>query len=106
MNKDSYEKLPPKVKAAIDQYSYENFSKRMGKVADDMDAQMTDQLTKLPGHSVYKFDAAQTEIVKQKLAPITEAWVAATPDGPKVLAAYRAEIAKIRSEQIKAASKD
>jgi hypothetical protein len=28
---------------------------------------------------------------------VVDAWVAATPDGAKVLAAYRAEIAKIRA---------
>jgi hypothetical protein len=30
---------------------------------------------------------------------VVDAWVASTPDGAKVLAAYRAEIAKIRSEK-------
>jgi hypothetical protein len=33
------------------------------------------------------------------LAPITDAWVKGTPDGARVLAAYRAEVAKATKEQ-------
>jgi copper(I)-binding protein len=36
---------------------------------------------------------------KARAKPVVDAWAAATPDGAKVLAAYRAEIAKIRAEK-------
>ena len=36
---------------------------------------------------------------KERAKPVVDAWVASTPDGAKVLAAYRAEIAKIRAEK-------
>jgi hypothetical protein len=34
--------------------------------------------------------------MKRMAAPLTEEWVAATADGARVLAAYKAEIARIR----------
>ena len=34
--------------------------------------------------------------MERMAAPVTEEWVAATPDGTKVLAAYKAEIARIK----------
>ncbi|HLI23054.1 MAG TPA: hypothetical protein VKV32_18160, partial [Stellaceae bacterium] len=34
---------------------------------------------------------------KARAKPVVDAWVASTPDGAKVLAAYHTEIAKIRA---------
>src|SRR5262249_58809834 len=42
---------------------------------------------------------------KERAKPGVDAWVASTPDGAKVLAAYRAEIAKIRAEKSSSSSR-
>jgi hypothetical protein len=41
----------------------------------------------------------QTAAWQKKLEPLTDSWVRNTPDGEKVLTAYRAELAKIEAEQ-------
>jgi TRAP-type C4-dicarboxylate transport system substrate-binding protein len=98
MNKDAYAKLPDKARAAIDRYGYESFALRLGQVTDKMDEVFTAMLTKLPDHKVYRFSPADEAQVKRRLAPITDEWLKATPNGPAVLAAYRAEIAKLRTK--------
>ena len=42
--------------------------------------------------------AAAVALWKQRLAPIADEWVKETPDGARVLAAYRSEIAKAAKE--------
>jgi TRAP-type C4-dicarboxylate transport system substrate-binding protein len=97
MNKAVYAKLPDAVRRAVDLASYEKFSVTLG---DSMDAQNNDvrkRVSALAGHTVYQLDAAETAVWKAKLAPIVEDWVKATPNGAAILAAFRAELAKIRS---------
>jgi hypothetical protein len=62
-----------------------------------MDEVFTAMLKNMPDHKVYRFSPAEEAQVKQRLAPITEEWLKATPTGAVVLAAYRAELAKLRA---------
>jgi hypothetical protein len=50
----------------------------------------------MAGHTVGELDAAEAARWKQRLTPVTEEWAKATPDGAKVLAAFRAEMANVR----------
>jgi hypothetical protein len=43
--------------------------------------------------------AAAAPVTAQTAEPITEEWVMTTPDGPKVLAAFREEVARFRAER-------
>jgi TRAP-type C4-dicarboxylate transport system substrate-binding protein len=95
MNKDAYAKLPAKAKAVIDKYSGEAYSARLGKVGDRMDEDGREKTRAHTGHNFTTIDAAELERWKKLFAPVTEEWVRNTPDGEKVLAAYRAEIAKL-----------
>ena len=100
MNKDSYAKLPEKGREAIDRASGEVLSRAMGVTSDRSGAFMRKQTgdsVRQPGQTLTQIDAAQMARFKAVLAPLTEQWVKATPDGQKVLDAFRAEVAKIKA---------
>ena len=93
MNKQSYEKLPPKAKQAIDNNSGLEMSRFTGK---HLDWQWLDGRN-LVKAGVSKLSKEQEKNWKKILEPIAADWVKRTPDGAKVLQAYRAEIAKFRA---------
>jgi TRAP-type C4-dicarboxylate transport system substrate-binding protein len=97
MNKESYARLPAKAKQAFDRHSGEGFSHALGKAADRMEDDGRERVKALPGHVVTTLDPTEAERWKRILAPMVEEWLKDVPDGPKVLAAYRAEVAKIRA---------
>ena len=97
MNKDAYARLPDKARAAIDRYSGEAYARRIAEsgVADDRK-----QLAKLKEDPNQQFFALPKEEEARWLkivAPITEEWVKDTPDGAKVLAAFKTELANLRT---------
>jgi hypothetical protein len=55
----------------------------------------------LAGHEIIELPDEEIARWRQRLAPITENWLKETPDGAKILAAYRAELAKVRAERAK-----
>jgi TRAP-type C4-dicarboxylate transport system substrate-binding protein len=96
MHKDSFARLPEKARAAIDAESGEKLSRIMGEHgANQLKAARVTLAT--PPHTAMTLDAPEVERWKKKVAPVAEEWVAKTPDGPKVLAAYRAELAKLKA---------
>jgi TRAP-type C4-dicarboxylate transport system substrate-binding protein len=97
MNKDSFAKLPDKAKAAIDKSSGEVFSANMGKYASQEEEQSIAKVLAEAGQTRHKLDDIEQERWKKMVAPITEEWIKATPNGAAVLAAYRAELTKIRA---------
>jgi TRAP-type C4-dicarboxylate transport system substrate-binding protein len=99
MNKDAYAKLPEKAKAAVDKYSGEAYSARLGKVGDRMDEDGREKTRAHAGHAFTTIDAAELERWKKLFEPVTAEWARTTPDGAKVLAAYRAEIAKLQNSK-------
>jgi len=94
MNKEAYAKLPDKAKAAVDKHSGRPFSALMGRALDATAALQHDEVAKLPGHPMAHLDAAEAARWTALLNPIADAWVAATPNGAKILAAYKQELAK------------
>jgi len=96
MNKDAYARLPEKAKRAFDRNSGEKFSRALGKASDRMLEDGRADVQKLPGHMVTVLDAEEAARWQLILAPMVDEWLKETPDGPRVLAAYREELAKIR----------
>lgn len=94
MNNDSWAKLPDKAKETIQKFSGEPWSRRMGNITARPPGD-------LPGHEIVELSDQEAAGWKARLAPITENWLKETPDGAKVLAAYRAELAKVRAEHAK-----
>ncbi len=96
MNRQAFDGLPEKAQRAIDRYSGKELTRIMGKTIDAQDDAVRARILARPGQTRHTLSAADTERLRHVLAPLTDEWVAATPDGAKVLAAYRAEIAAIR----------
>jgi TRAP-type C4-dicarboxylate transport system substrate-binding protein len=99
MNKETYAKLPANGRASIDRNSGLGLSAKIGKAGDDMDAANRDKIKAMPGQEIYTLTPAERERWRTMLAPITESWIKATPNGPKVLAAFREEVDRFRRER-------
>jgi TRAP-type C4-dicarboxylate transport system substrate-binding protein len=95
MNKAAYASLPAKAKAAIDKFSGEPFSERLGAANQAADRAEAKAVAAESGQSVEPISPAQYAVWKARIDPVSEAWAKATPDGAKVLAAYREALAKL-----------
>jgi len=94
MNKSAYDALPAQAKAAIDKYSGESFSDRLGLANERANREEAKHVASLAGQSVTKLSAEQYPIWEKRIRPVIEQWEKATPDGEKVLAAFRDELKK------------
>jgi TRAP-type transport system periplasmic protein len=97
MNNDSYAKLPPEAKAAINKLSGKVFVERLVATGDTMQAVGRDATKALPGQTIAQLDPAEEARWKEAVAPVTEDWVKSTPDGAHVLAAFRDEVTAVRN---------
>ncbi len=96
MNKDSFAKLPATAQQAIDKYSGDDLSRLMGQESDNQDDEGRAKLMAGNGFQDMKLTPAQLANLRKVLAPVTDEWVKAAPDGAKVLSAFEAEVAKIQ----------
>jgi TRAP-type C4-dicarboxylate transport system substrate-binding protein len=97
MNKDIFARLPESARRAIETTSGEPLAEKLGSFADRQWVEDRAKLAAMPGQQFNRLDADEAARWKARIAPFVEEWVASTPDGAKVLAAFRAELAKIRS---------
>jgi TRAP-type C4-dicarboxylate transport system substrate-binding protein len=95
MNKGSYAAVPENARKAIDSLSYESFSRRMGNTTDRMNALGDTVVCKQSGQTCYGLSPEQAATWQKRLAPIQEDWLKRTPDGAKILAEFKAELAKL-----------
>ena len=100
MNKDAYAKLPDKAKQAIDKNTGGAASQRLGSSFDKIfaDAEATVRaasnqifVTPTPGD--------RERYTREVAGPLAEEWVKKTANGAAILAAYRAEAARLRREK-------
>jgi TRAP-type C4-dicarboxylate transport system substrate-binding protein len=92
MNKQRYDSLPPQAKQAIDKHSYLALSQRLGE-------KTTNEWTRTRAtvkDTVSTLDDAQEKQWRSVLEPVAKEWAQSTPDGAKVLEAFRAEVAAVR----------
>jgi TRAP-type C4-dicarboxylate transport system substrate-binding protein len=94
MNRRKWDSLPSQAKAAIDKYSYLPFSETLGKAADTEWARSRSTLK-----DVTTLPDAEEARWKKLVAPVAEQWARETPNGAKVLQAFRAEIAAFESSR-------
>jgi len=94
MNKEAYAKLPAPAKAAVDKNSGRPFSALMGRALDATASLQHEEVAKLANHPMVHLEFKETERWAERLKPIADEWVAATPNGAKILAAYLDELAK------------
>jgi TRAP-type transport system periplasmic protein len=98
MNLDKYNKLTPDEKKAVDAISGEHYARMFGRNWDNVDRR-GHALMQANGTVVTKADAKFVSEVKGKVADLESNWVKAAEakglkDAKKVLAEFRAEIAK------------
>src|SRR5262249_18775720 len=93
MNRQRYESLPPKAKAAIDKHSYLQLSRAFGEKTQEQGRKWPARVKDRTAPSAPEQEAES----KKRLAPTASEWVQAGPDGAKVLEAFRAEVAAARA---------
>lgn len=98
MSKKKYESLSPAVKKVLDAHSGEAASRAFGTFWDQERKDGKDQtVARGDKRTIVTLTPEQTTAWRKKMAPLEAAWVARTPDGAKVLAAYRAELSKLQT---------
>lgn len=95
MNRQSYDKLSAKSKAAIDQNSGEVYSRAFGDWFQGNAAQGRELVKKIPGQNIHSLGPQELDRWKQATASVIKGWVDRTPGGDKVVEAYRAELKKL-----------
>jgi len=98
MTQKKFDSLPEAGRKAIDNHAGEPRSLAWGNFIDDTAAVSGKKVLALPGHERITLTPAQFASWKQRVAPVTDNWVKANPGADKVLAAYRAELAKLMSK--------
>jgi len=98
MNQAKYDALAPELKKAVDELSGEHAARLIGRGWDKVDRQGMAYM-QASGVQFLAADAAFVKAVKDRTAPLEDAWAKAAAerglkDPKKVLADYRAEIAK------------
>jgi len=101
MKKESYEALPPAAKAAFEKHSGEALSRALGRSNDGEVVRVRAQLAELAkqGKISAPYSLAPEEFARwQKAAePVIDSWTKSVPDGPAILAAFRAETAALKA---------
>lgn len=97
MSKKGYAKLPAGGRRAIDANSGESFSRSFGKFWDRVGKGGRAAVLKMPGHTSASMPSNEVAKWREKIVPVVEDWKKSTPDGARVLKAFRTEIAAIRS---------
>lgn len=88
ISKKKYDGLPPRAKAVIDKYSYLALSQRIARVVEVEQARSMDMVK----DRLVKLSPPEEERWKKAAASVASDWAKETPNGAKVLAAFRAEI--------------
>lgn len=89
MKKSTYDGLPAKVKEAIDANSGKKESIVASESTSADEATFLKAALAVSGVSYLEADAAKIEEMKQKTQSIEDEWVKATPNGAKLLAAFK-----------------
>ena len=94
MNKSAYNALPAAARQIIDRNSGREVSAAFGKVVDGIQAQQRAAVAAMPGHVMLELSTAEQQRCRQMAQPVIDQWVRDTPNGEKLLATFKAELAK------------
>jgi TRAP-type C4-dicarboxylate transport system substrate-binding protein len=98
MAKKKYDALPAAVKKILDDNSGEAESRVYGKFWDDVDNEGREMVKALGDKQHIVQQSPETAAKWRKaVEPVVDDFVKSTPDGAKVLAAFRAESAKVKA---------
>lgn len=96
MNKEAYDKLSAKGKAAIDANAGEVWSRGYGKWFDDYSVRLRDQVKGDRGRTIRTLDPEEVKVWRAATDGVIKQWTERTPGGEAALAAYRVEIDKLK----------
>jgi TRAP-type C4-dicarboxylate transport system substrate-binding protein len=94
MNKDAYAKLPAKGRSALDANSGYAVSRAFGATLDDIAEEQYATVSKMSGHTMASLEAKELDRWIARVTPLIDEWAKATPNGAKILAAFKSEVAK------------
>ena len=97
MNKDAYARLSGKAKQAIDDNIGTVYTNWFNKVIDGTERENIGVVEHSKDQEIHRLAPDERARWKAKIANVVAEWTKATPDGDKVLAGFRKEIAAIRS---------
>ncbi len=97
MRQDRYDKLPPQAKAAVDKFSGEVLSRRIGEVFDYREKEVHDQVAKSGRNTVVEPSAADVALWKQAIEPTNQAWRQARPRNERIYQAFNTQLKQIRA---------
>ena len=100
MAKKKYDALPAAARKIFDDNSGEAQSRVYGKFWDDVDNEGRQSVEALGSkHTIVTLPSATEAKWRAAVTPVIDDWVKTTPDGAKVLAAFRDATAKIKAGQ-------
>lgn len=98
MNNETYAKLGGKAKAVIDANIGTGYTNWFNQVIDNTEQRNVARVKNdMKDQTVIELAPAERALWQQRITPVIDNWVKATPDGATVLAAFRKEIAAIRA---------
>ena len=99
MAKKKYDSYPADVRAVLDRHTGEAEARKFGAWWDnEKNMGRADVIARNDaGRQIVQLTPAQAENWKKRTAVIQEEWAKGVPDGAKVLAAYKDELAKVKA---------
>jgi TRAP-type C4-dicarboxylate transport system substrate-binding protein len=94
MNKPAYNALPAAARQIVDRNSGLEVSGAFGKVVDGIQAQQRAAVAAMPGHVMVELSRVEQDRWHQLAQPVIDQWARETPNGQKLLATFKAELAK------------
>lgn len=99
MSTKGYDALPAAGRRAVDANSGEAFSHSFGKFWDRVGRGGRAAVSKMPGHTFEAMPSTEVAKWRTKIKGVVEGWKKNTPDGPRVLEAFRREISAFRGKK-------
>jgi len=96
MSKKKWDTLSPAVKKVLESASGEAQSKAFGAMWDNVNEEGRADVRKAGKHTIVNLSAEQNKKWQEAIAPVVQEWTKTTPDGDKVLAAFRGFVQKGR----------
>ena len=99
MAKKRYAALPASARQVLDKFSGEGESRELGKFWDRLQVFGEKTVKAVPNQTVLNAPPEQVAQWRAQAEPIVAGWAHRTPDGEKVLAAFRAQLARVDAGQ-------
>ena len=98
MERRRYHALPATVRSLLEAHGGDTASRAFGQIVDDeADAERSATLANV-GHTILRATPEQVASVRRVLAPITQEWVKATPNGPAILETWLRLLGEVKAK--------